>query len=69
MWHPSNSPYFASKTTLTNPPVSPIAAAFPEAEKGNLPTFNSKPASLAASSVYPTDAICGRQYVQPGTFL
>ncbi len=45
-----------------------MAAALPLAVNGNLPTFTSNPASLAFASVYPTDAICGMQYVQPGTF-
>ena len=41
MWHPSHSPYLASKITFTKPSFVPAALAFPEAEKGNLPTFNS----------------------------
>lgn len=67
MWVPSHSPYFASKTTFTNPSVAPAALAFPDALKGNLPTLTSYPASLAVASVNPTEAISGVQYVQPGT--
>jgi len=48
---PSSSPYFASKISLTKPSLTPPAAAFPDAAKGNLPIFNSYPASFAATSV------------------
>ena len=43
MWQPNHSPYFASKITFTKPSGVPAAVAFPEAEKGNLPTFISYP--------------------------
>jgi len=36
---PRNSPYLASKITLTKPSFAPAAEAFPEAENGNLPTL------------------------------
>ena len=52
--------------TLTNPSLFPEACAFPDAENGNLPTLISYPFSIACSSVYPTEAISGLQYVQPG---
>ena len=51
MWAPRTSPYLASTTTFTKPVWSPMAAALPDAAKGNLPTSTSKPASLAFASV------------------
>src|SRR5690606_21161672 len=69
IWAPRNSPYLASKITFTKPSFAPAALALPDAEKGNLPTLTSYPASLAAFSVKPTDAISGVQYVQPGMLL
>jgi len=59
MWQPSHSPYFESNITFTNPSEDPLAFALPEAEKGNFPTFISKPFSAASFSVYPTEAISG----------
>ena len=41
MWQPNHSPYLASKITFTKPSFVPAAVALPDAEKGNLPTFNS----------------------------
>ena len=55
--------------TLTNPSLFPEACAFPDAENGNLPTLISYPFSIACYSVYPTEAISGLQYVQPGILL
>jgi hypothetical protein len=42
--------------------LAPAALALPDAEKGNLPILTSQlPASLAAFSVIPTEAISGEQ--------
>ena len=38
IWHPNNSPYFASKMILTKPKESPMAKAFPLALKLKLRT-------------------------------
>ena len=56
-----------SMTTFTKPFVSSMAIARPLTEKGNFPTSMSCPCSFACSSVRPTDATSGWQYVQLGT--
>ena len=61
MCAPSHSPYFASNITFTNPSVAPEAFAFPDAEKGNLPTLISYPLARASFSVIPTEEISGEQ--------
>ena len=66
MWAPRSSPYFLSKTSLTNPSVSSAATARPLARNGNLPIRTSCPAARAAFSVRPTLATPGSVYVQPG---
>ena len=47
IWHPNHSPYLESNITFTKPSELPPACAFPDAEKGNLPTLISNPFSLA----------------------
>src|SRR5690606_17647077 len=69
MCAPKNSPYLASKMTFTKPSVAPAAEPLPDAEKGNLLTLISYPASRADFSEHPTEAISGLQYVHPGILL
>src|SRR5690349_6553793 len=69
IWQPNHSPYLASKITLTKPSLAPAALAFPEALKGNFPTLTWKPFAFASSSVRPTEATSGLQYVQDGMLL
>src|SRR6185436_1325091 len=67
MCTPRISPVRLSATTLRKPSVSPSATALPLAVNGNFPTLTSRPLPLAAASVTPIEATCGRQYVQEGT--
>ena len=60
--------YFLSRRIVTKPSAWPAATARPMATHGSLPTSMSYPCSLACSSVSPTEATSGWQYVQLGTF-
>ena len=63
---PTSAPVSACHSVLTKPVVSPAARAFASAENGNRPTLTGMFAALAFSSVRPSDAIYGEQYVHAG---
>lgn len=64
MCAPRISPYFLPVITFTKPSAWLMATALPDAVKGNLPTLYSRPFSLQARSVRPTDATWGWLWVQ-----
>src|SRR4029077_3628569 len=69
MCAPTISPYLVSRMILTRPSVSLDVRARPLALKGNRPTWIARPLALACSSVRPTLATSGWQYVTLGTLV